>query len=148
MTPAAPKPAVNAPKPAANAPKAAPAAPKTPENAQAQVVTSHQVPIKVLKPHPSLGAFAGDTTKVPAAFAAQLIASGHAEQTAEPVITALAKPTDTQLVQAKAAYQRYGAVTDFKNFQGNPMPEFEKLPEAIQCAWAAAANLEYNHKAE
>jgi hypothetical protein len=28
------------------------------------------------------------------------------------------------------------------------MPEFDKLPEAIQCAWAAVANLDYSHKAE
>lgn len=39
---------------------------------------------------------------------------------------------------AEEAYNRYGAVTDHKNFQGNPMPEFSALPEKIQKAWEAA----------
>lgn len=58
-----------------------------------------------------------------------------------------AKPTAEQLFAARAAYQRYGAVTGFKNFQGNPMPAFDELPETIQCAWCAAANLTYDHNA-
>lgn len=58
----------------------------------------------------------------------------------------LAKPTVEQLTAARAAYQRYGSVTDFKNFQGNPMPAFDALPYPIQCAWAAAANTTYDHK--
>jgi hypothetical protein len=100
----------------------------------------------MLRSHPAVGAFAGDTTTVPAALATKLITEKFAERTTAAPVVELVKPTDAQLVQAKAAYARYGAVTDFKNFQGNPMPEFEKLPEAIQCAWAAAANLEYSHK--
>ena len=40
---------------------------------------------------------------------------------------------------AKAAYAAYGAVTDFKNFRGELMPEWENLPEKIQQAWRAAA---------
>lgn len=47
-------------------------------------------------------------------------------------------PTPAQLQSAKAAYQRYGSVTDFKNFRGDPMPEFEQLPNTIQAAWVAA----------
>lgn len=39
---------------------------------------------------------------------------------------------------AKEAYTRYGSVTEFKNFQGNPMPDFEALPETIQKAWVAS----------
>lgn len=39
---------------------------------------------------------------------------------------------------AKAAYARYGAVTDFKNFRGDPMPAWEALGENIQSAWIAA----------
>lgn len=39
---------------------------------------------------------------------------------------------------AQEAYGRYGAVTDFKNFQGNPIPKFEELPPKIQEAWEAA----------
>jgi hypothetical protein len=45
-----------------------------------------------------------------------------------------------KLKKAQEAYQRYGAVTDFKNYQGNPMPQFSELPEKIQEAWIAAAN--------
>ena len=46
--------------------------------------------------------------------------------------------TPEQLAAAKAAYTRYGQVTDFKNFRGDPMPEFEQLPAKIQEAWVAA----------
>jgi hypothetical protein len=40
---------------------------------------------------------------------------------------------------AKQAYQAYGKVTDFKNYQGLPMPKWEELPPKIQEAWIAAA---------
>jgi hypothetical protein len=40
----------------------------------------------------------------------------------------------------RAAYSRYGAVTDYKNFLGNPMPSFDELPPKIQQAWVMAAN--------
>jgi len=40
--------------------------------------------------------------------------------------------------RAEAAYAAYGAVTDFKNFQGNPMPKFKDLTPQIQQAWDAA----------
>lgn len=39
---------------------------------------------------------------------------------------------------AQAAYHEYGAVTDFKNYQGLPMPEWAKLTPTIQAAWIAA----------
>lgn len=39
---------------------------------------------------------------------------------------------------AKIAYHAYGKVTDFKNFQGNPMPLWVELPKKIQQAWKAA----------
>ena len=41
--------------------------------------------------------------------------------------------------RAKAAYRAYGATTNFLNFQGNPMPEWDALPEKIRTAWVAAA---------
>ena len=47
---------------------------------------------------------------------------------------------DQQIALARAAYARYGAVTDFKNFRGEPMPQYNDLPETIQQAWVAAAN--------
>jgi hypothetical protein len=42
------------------------------------------------------------------------------------------------LALAKHAYEAYGATTDFKNYQGLPMPKFEDLPTLIQAAWLAA----------
>jgi hypothetical protein len=40
---------------------------------------------------------------------------------------------------AKIAYASYGKMTDFKNFRGDPMLEWDDLGEAIQGAWVAAA---------
>lgn len=40
--------------------------------------------------------------------------------------------------EARQAYERYAAVTDWKNFQGNPMPQWGDLPEKIRAAWVAA----------
>lgn len=39
---------------------------------------------------------------------------------------------------AKLAYQAYGSVTDFKNYQGLPMPAYDDLPPKIKEAWGAA----------
>lgn len=39
----------------------------------------------------------------------------------------------------KELYQVYGDMVDFKNFQGNPMPEWEALPPKIQEAWDTVA---------
>lgn len=47
--------------------------------------------------------------------------------------------TDDQIVLAKLAYAAYGQSTDFKNYQGNPMPAWADLGPAIQAAWVAAA---------
>lgn len=44
---------------------------------------------------------------------------------------------DTHAI-AQNAYQAYGQVTEFKNFQSNPMPPWDELPATIQQAWAAA----------
>lgn len=46
----------------------------------------------------------------------------------------------TPVDKAKAAYERYGAVTEHKNFAGDPMPAWEDLTNTIQAAWIAAAN--------
>jgi len=40
---------------------------------------------------------------------------------------------------AQLAYHAYGSVTDFKNYQGLPMPKWEDLTPKIQKAWGAAA---------
>lgn len=39
---------------------------------------------------------------------------------------------------AQIAYRAYGESTGFKNFRGDPMPEWDALPDAIQVAWVAA----------
>lgn len=41
--------------------------------------------------------------------------------------------------RAQLAYQAYGQVTDFKNYQGLPMPSWSELPPKIREAWGAAA---------
>lgn len=45
--------------------------------------------------------------------------------------------TDEELL-ARNMYQAYGNTTDFKNYQGHPMPTWEELPEKIKEAWIAA----------
>lgn len=39
---------------------------------------------------------------------------------------------------AQNLYRAYGEVTDFKNYQGLPMPKWEDLTPTIQRAWTAA----------
>jgi hypothetical protein len=49
--------------------------------------------------------------------------------------------TTTPESRARLAYTAYGRKTDFKNFQGNPMPMFDDLPDHIREAWIAAAGV-------
>lgn len=49
-------------------------------------------------------------------------------------------PTKTIRELAREAYHRYGAVTEFKNFKGDPMPEFDALPPTIVRAWEASVS--------
>ena len=52
----------------------------------------------------------------------------------------MSQPNDeTWSAIAPIAYNAYGAVTGFKNFQGQPMPSFDELPQTIQQAWERAA---------
>lgn len=46
---------------------------------------------------------------------------------------------------AKAAYEDYAALTDWKNFQGLSMPQWTDLPEQIQKAWCAASASVVHH---
>lgn len=41
---------------------------------------------------------------------------------------------------AEAAYAAYGKTTDYKNYQGLPMPKWEDLGQKIQQAWINAAD--------
>lgn len=47
---------------------------------------------------------------------------------------------DDQITMAKLAYGAYGQTTDFKNYQGLPMPAWDALGDTIQAAWISAAN--------
>lgn len=40
---------------------------------------------------------------------------------------------------ARVAYAAYGNSTGHLNYQGNPMPTWDELPERIRTAWIAAA---------
>jgi hypothetical protein len=51
---------------------------------------------------------------------------------------------DEKLPLAQKAYAAYGRSTGFKNYQGNPMPEWEALPVAVQTAWKKAAEEVYH----
>lgn len=39
---------------------------------------------------------------------------------------------------AKIAYAAYGKTTDYKNYQGLPMPSWDELPVMIKTAWMEA----------
>lgn len=43
------------------------------------------------------------------------------------------------LTLAEIAYRAYGKRTAWKNYQGQPMPDWFELPATIQSAWRAAA---------
>ncbi len=45
--------------------------------------------------------------------------------------------TNTQEL-ARVAYEAYAADSDWKNYQGNPMPQWQDLPENIRQHWRAA----------
>jgi len=47
--------------------------------------------------------------------------------------------------RAKAAYAAYGEVVEWKNFRGDPMPQFNELPEPIQRAWDSACEGALRH---
>jgi hypothetical protein len=46
---------------------------------------------------------------------------------------------DYFLELAKIGYQAYGDKAEWKNYQGNPMPTWDALPENIKTYWVAAA---------
>lgn len=51
---------------------------------------------------------------------------------------------EQQTALAKQCYYAYGSVTDHKNYQGLPMPEWEQLTDKIREAWKAAARYAFN----
>lgn len=51
---------------------------------------------------------------------------------------------EDEFAVARKFYQAYGSFTDWKNFQGNPMPVWEELPLRIQLAWDAVTKVAVN----
>lgn len=49
--------------------------------------------------------------------------------------------TTTPESRARIAYTAYGRKVNFRNFQGDPMPSFDELPQAIRDAWIASAGV-------
>jgi hypothetical protein len=47
--------------------------------------------------------------------------------------------SDLKKLLAQIAYEAYAEQTGWKNYQGNPMPAWDALPEAIRDAWDAGA---------
>lgn len=47
--------------------------------------------------------------------------------------------------RAKAAYAAYGEVVGWKNFRGDPMPQFNALSDTIQQAWDGACEGALRH---
>lgn len=54
------------------------------------------------------------------------------------------QPND-QVALAKVAYRAYGETTGFKNFRGEPMPDWDDLGDTIQRAWISAAGAVADH---
>lgn len=54
--------------------------------------------------------------------------------------TATSTTTDEQLTRAATAYRAYGDSSSWKNYQGNPIPTWDDLPEAIRTHWVAATD--------
>lgn len=45
---------------------------------------------------------------------------------------------------AESTYNHYGAAVEFKNFQGQPLPNFDDLGELQKKAWHDASRFAYN----
>lgn len=105
--------------------------------------------IKVLRSHPKLGAFAGQTTTINTALATELIKGGFAVEAGEgeDEPSKFTTPTEPQLKAAEAAYDRFKAVAESVDGIGL-MPSFAEAPEDIKCAFVAAIDPAYKHKAE
>jgi hypothetical protein len=106
--------------------------------------------IKVLRSHPKLGAFAGEITAINSALAQELIKGGFAVQASadgEDEPSKFTTPTEPQLKAAEGAYDRFKAVSQTADGV-DLMPSFAEAPEEIKCAFVAAVDPAYNHKAE
>lgn len=57
-----------------------------------------------------------------------------------PIFPILRDENKDLLKLAMKGYESYGKVTNFKNYQGLPMPTWDALPEKIKEAWMAAAS--------
>lgn len=123
---------------------------KTNENASK---VGETVNVKVLKPHPELGAFAGTTTKLPTELATRLAASGHVVEVSDDgkaLRPTYNQPTGAQLAAGKAAFDRFRAVAIAEEEDEDLMPtegQFSDLPASIQRAFVAAIDPTYGPQA-
>lgn len=51
-----------------------------------------------------------------------------------------AAPEDDQIIMAKLAYGAYAQSVGFKAFNGDNLPDFDKLSDTIAAAWVSAVN--------
>lgn len=87
-------------------------------------------------PMPSLTVFK-DTTKD--LELAKLSALTYINHLAFTIVNALGTDLESPESLGKRAYRAYGHTTNFKNYQGLPMPEWEALTPIIRQAWINAA---------
>jgi hypothetical protein len=105
--------------------------------------------IKVLRSHPKLGAFAGETTAINTKLANELIDGGFAVQVdADGEAVASNSPTGAQLANGKSAYERFVAVAHAEDpaVAAEFPPAFADLPREMQCAFVAAVDPNYVHE--
>jgi len=67
------------------------------------------------------------------------IRAKHIRQTCRGFAQGVAPVGTTILQKAKAGYDAYGEVAQWKNFQGADMPKWDDLPDTIQQSWCSAA---------
>lgn len=108
------------------------------------------VNIKMLRSHPRLAYAAGNHGRIPKALYDELLADGPFFEAISEDGEAIpsARLTSAQLAKGKKAYERFIAVADTEGNVEQPQPEFADLPEAMQCAFVAAADPTYSHKSE
>lgn len=72
----------------------------------------------------------------------------QSSQETAPPVTSPAARQNLEDLRAKALYDAYCERTGYRSaVTGDPLPTFEKLPEAVRDAWGAAAHATFVHPA-
>jgi len=50
--------------------------------------------------------------------------------------------------RARSVYAAYGQATNFKDFQGQPLPKWEDLPKEVQVSWVKVSKEVLRHENE